>query len=110
MRLRTSAAALAASLVMVGALAPIVPAQAARVTVGVEIGPNRAPPRVRYERRPPRPHPGWVWRGGYWAWRGNDYVWVGGYWIQPPRRGAHWVPGHWAHRHHHWVWIEGHWR
>ena len=110
MLLKSTVLALTASLAIVGSTAPIVPAQAANVTIGVDVGPGRAPPPLRYERRPPRPHPGWAWRGGYWAWRGGDYVWVDGGWVEPPRRGGAWVPGHWAHRHHQWVWIEGHWR
>ena len=110
MRLKAYAATLLASLVMVGVAAPAVPAHAANVAVGVEIGPRSAPPRLRYERRPPRPHPGWAWHNGYWAWRDGNYVWVDGTWVNPPRRGAYWVAGHWAHRHGRWVWIEGHWR
>jgi len=90
----------------------IVPAQPANaaVAVGVVVGPRRGPPPLRHEVRPARPHRGWYWQPGYWAWRDNDYVWVGGAWVEPPRRGAVWVGGHWVHRHHQWVWVEGHWR
>lgn len=97
----------AASLVAgTAAIAP--PAQAA-VSVGIAIGPTRAPPPLRSERRPPRPHSGWVWQPGYWAWRNNDYAWVGGVWVQPPRGGQHWNKGHWVKRHGHWVWVDGRW-
>ena len=110
MHVKTCAAALVAGLVLVGVVAPIVPASAANVSVAVDIGPRRGPPPLRVEHRPVRPHPGWAWRRGYWAWRDGNYVWVDGVWAAPPRAGGAWVPGHWSHRHGRWVWIEGHWR
>jgi hypothetical protein len=70
---------------------------------------NIAPPAARVEVLPPRPHPGWVWRPGYWAWHGR-WVWVGGLYVHPPHVGAAWVPGHWAHHPRGWVWVPGHWR
>jgi hypothetical protein len=71
------------------------------------------PPALRYEVRPPLPHPGYVWRPGYWNWYGGRYVWVGGVYIAPGGPGyigygpgAHWVPGHWGPRGR---WIPAHW-
>ena len=84
------------------------PAHAA-VGVAVEVGPDRAPPRLRHEVRPPRPHSGWAWRAGRWDWRDGRYAWVGGEWVEPPHVRAAWVPGHWNHRGRGWVWVEGHW-
>ncbi len=69
-----------------------------------------APPPPIVEHYGPRPHPGYVWVGGYHRWDGARYVWVPGSWAAPPRPYAHWVPGRWAHRPGGYVWIEGHWR
>lgn len=41
-----------------------------------------APPPVKVEVRPARPHPKAVWIKGHWKWRGRRRGWV-------------WVPGHW---------------
>jgi hypothetical protein len=81
-------------------------ALAADAQVVVRIGPP-PPPR---EVRPPSPHRGWVWRGGYQRWDGGRYVWVPGGWAAPPRGHGRWVPGQWARRGGGYVWIEGHWR
>jgi WXXGXW repeat (2 copies) len=89
---------------------PPQPAHAAAVAVGVTIGPTRAPPPLRHEMRPRRPHPGWYWQPGYWSWHDGGYVWVAGVWVKPPRTGASWVSGHWVHRHRQYVWVAGHWR
>jgi hypothetical protein len=66
------------------------------------------PPALRAEVMPARPHPGWVWRPGYWRW-GGHWIWVGGYWGNPPYAGAVWVPGHWVRKPWGWVWIPDHW-
>lgn len=66
------------------------------------------PPALRAEVVPARPHPGWVWRPGYWRW-GGHWIWAGGYWVAPPYVDAVWVPGHWVHRPWGWVWVPGHW-
>jgi hypothetical protein len=69
-----------------------------------------APPPPVIEHYGPRPHPGYVWVGGYHRWDGAHYVWVGGHWDAPPRPHAVWIAGHWAHRPGGYVFIEGHWR
>ena len=102
------AAGLSAALLLAPAGAVLTPAQAA-VGVAVDIGPDRAPPRLRAEIRPRRPHRGAVWQRGHWAWRDGRYDWVGGVWVDPPRARAAWIPGHWNRRGRNWVWIEGHW-
>jgi hypothetical protein len=100
----------AAGLLIAGTDIAIAPPAHAAVRAVVEVGPNRAPPALRRERRPPRPHPGWAWRAGHWNWAGGRYVWAAGAWAAPPRARAAWVPGHWAHpRGRNWLWVEGHW-
>ena len=71
----------------------------------------RRPPAVRVEARGTPPGPGFIWIGGYYAWRRSDYVWIPGRWARPPRpefRG--WVAGRWVHARQGWYWVEGHWR
>ncbi len=41
-----------------------------------------APPPLKVEVRPARPHPKAVWVRGHWKWAGRRRGWV-------------WVPGHW---------------
>ena len=86
----------------------VTPAHAA-VGAAVEVGPNRAPPKLRAEVRPARPQRGWAWQRGHWEWRDNDYAWVNGMWAEPPHARAAWIPGHWNHRGKNWVWVDGHW-
>lgn len=87
-----------------GAMLSLPSAFAQRIVVRV------GPPPVVVEHPGPRPHPGWVWVGGYHRWDGARYNWVGGHWVEPPRPHAVWVAGHWRHDPDGWVWIEGHWR
>jgi hypothetical protein len=71
--------------------------------VYVQVG----PPAAIYETRPPRPHPGYVWVGGYYRWTGGRYVWTHGYWAN--HAGA-WCPGHWRNTPHRgYYWVPGHW-
>jgi hypothetical protein len=76
----------------------------AQLGIYVRVG----PPAPRYETRPPRPHRGWVWVTGHWAWQGR-WVWVGGFW-QAGRPGCFWIPGHWGNSYRGYYWINGHWR
>lgn len=91
-------------LVAAAALLSLPPAFAQHIYVRV------GPPPVRVERPGPRPHPGWVWIGGYHRWDGRAYVWVPGRWAAPPRPHAVWIGGHWRHERGGWYWVEGHWR
>ena len=103
------AAGVAALFVFAAAdIAVTTPAHAA-VGLNVEIGPNRAPPAMRRERRGRAPHAGWAWQAGHWDWRDGRYAWTAGSWAEPPRARAHWVAGHWNHRGRNWVWVDGHW-
>jgi len=77
----------------------------ASAQIYVRVGP---PPAPRREYEPPRPHPGYVWIGGHWAWRGR-WVWTGGYW-SGRRRGCGWVPGHWVRTWRGYSWRDGFWR
>jgi WXXGXW repeat (2 copies) len=70
-----------------------------------------APPRARVEVIATSPGAGYVWIGGYHAWRGSEYVWVPGRWERPPQpHYRHWVAGHWREHHNGWYWVEGHWK
>ena len=55
------------------------------------------PPVTIVEPPPAMPHPGYVWRPGYYRWNHKKYEWVHGAWVNPPRGHAVWIPGHWAH-------------
>ena len=81
---------------------PLAPAQ----PVYVEM----APPRVRYEQRPPRPSPAHIWIGGYWGWENDTHVWIGGEWATPPQPGYAWEPPHWRRHGHRWGYSPGYWR
>lgn len=91
---------------LTAALAAIFATSVAGAQVYVHIG----PPPPRHEVIPHRPHPGWVWQGGYNRWDGHAYVWVPGTWVEPPHPHAYWVRGHWRNTPHGYVWVEGHWR
>ena len=70
------------------------------------------PPAVRYERRPIRPGPDYVWVSGFWDWDGARWRWIPGrwelrvepqaYWIAPryvrSERGTIYEPGHWSNQ------------
>lgn len=86
------------------ALAAATPPAEAQVYVRV------GPPRPIYERRPPPPQPGYVWRAGYHRWDGARYVWMPGEYIAPPRPRAFWVPGRWQRGPRGYYWREGYWR
>ena len=110
MSLFDHATKLAAGLAGLLLLAPLdfIPTHAS-AAVGVVVGPAYGPPALIRERRPPRPHPGWIWRTGRWRWAGGHYVWLPGVWMAPPYVRAVWLPGHWVHRGRRWIWLEGHW-
>jgi hypothetical protein len=67
-----------------------------------------APPPPR-EEVVPAARPGYVWRGGYWDYRGNKHQWVKGAYIRE-RRGYHWVPHEWKEDHGRWTLHQGTWR
>jgi hypothetical protein len=68
-----------------------------------------APPPVRVEEYGPAPGPGYVWLGGYWAWRGERHEWVPGHW-ERSRPHYRWVPHRWVHERDGWHLSEGHWQ
>ena len=67
-----------------------------------------APPTLKPEPIPPRPHANAVWIGGQWTWQANHYTWTPGHWEAKPRADA-WVPGHWQKTGRGWIWVEGRW-
>ena len=54
------------------------------------------------------PHPGWVWRPGYYNWAGHKHVWVAGEWVEP-RPGYRWEPHTWVKEGGGWRLREGEW-
>ena len=78
----------------------------ASTRVYVQVG----PPITIVEPPPAMPHPGYVWRPGYYRWNHKKYEWVHGAWVSPPRGHTVWVPGHWAQEPRGYYWINGHWR
>ena len=69
-----------------------------------------APPVLRTEVITTSPGSGFVWVGGHWGWRDNDYRWISGSWVRPSAGYSVWVPGHWDHDGHGWFWTDGYWR
>lgn len=65
------------------------------------------PPEV--EVVPPQPDVTFVWTPGAWDWRGR-WVWRHGYWGHRPHPGAVWVGSGWGYRGNHRVWVRGHWQ
>ncbi len=103
------------SAVLAGALAAGLAAPAAaqsfRVDVpglDIRIG-HRAPPPLRYERRPHRPGRDFLWIPGEWVWRGDDWAWSGGHWERPAHRDLRWIGPHYDRDADAWRYEPGHW-
>jgi len=83
--------------------------------VSLDVGPlhvrvvPEAPPPVRYEHRPPRPHSDYIWIGGYWDRRGDRWEWVDGRWEQPRGRSYTWVKPRYTREGQYWRYDPGHW-
>lgn len=77
--------------------------------VGSEVVVSEAPPPPIVEQVTVAPAPGFIWIGGYWAWRGH-WVWVHGRWGRPPRAGMVWVPHRYVYRNGVHVYVRGGWR
>ncbi len=80
-----------------------------RPRLGVEYV-MREPPAARVEVIPVSPGAEYVWVGGHWGWRRENYEWISGRWMIPARGYSAWVPGHWERDRAGWFFIEGHWR
>ena len=77
---------------------------------GIEIRVGHvAPPRLRYERRPHRPGPEYVWLAGAWDWQGTGWIWVPGRWDRPAERGVKWVVPRYRREDTGWRYEPGHW-
>ena len=57
----------------------------------------------------PGPLDTWLWIPGGWEWRGR-WIWVGGHWVARPHPGAVWVGPHFGFRGQTRVWFGGSWR
>jgi hypothetical protein len=82
---------------------------APRPAVVVDDAPAPPPPQVEYVTVAPGPPDVWFWVPGGWEWRGR-WVWVGGRWAPRPHPGAIWIGAHWGYRGNHRVWVRGDWR
>ena len=69
---------------------------------------HTAPPRIRFERRPPRPAYGYVWINGAWDWQGDQWIWVPGRWDRPEGR-ARWIRPRYRHEYGAYRYEPGHW-
>ena len=94
-----------AAILAAASAAFVVPAQAARVGVDINIG---APPPPRVEVIPP-PRVGYVWTPGYWDWRGGRHYWVGGTYVRE-RRGYAYHHPEWVQDGERWRLDRGGWR
>ena len=68
-----------------------------------------APPHIRREVVGVAPHPGSVYRKGYWDWVDGKHVWVRGDWMDR-RVGYRWQPHAWVRDGGGWRLREGYWR
>ncbi len=97
--------------VLSGAAASVAPAQHVgfdlHIGIPAPVVVREEPPRVREERIPPAPGPGYVWLKGHYTWAGNRWAWVQGTWSVPPQPNAVWVEGVWDR--HSRQWVESHW-
>jgi hypothetical protein len=84
------------------------PAPAREVVVEDE-APPPPPPQVEVVPVIPGPPALWFWAPGVWEWHGR-WVWTGGHWIRRPHPGAVWYGPRWEYRGPHRVWVTGEWR
>ena len=77
-------------------------AHAARTIVTI------APPEPVVEQVGVAPHPGWVYRPGYYNWIDGRYVWINGAWAAP-RVGYRWHPHAWVKERGGWRLHAGYW-
>ena len=67
------------------------------------------PPALRYERRPPRPAPDYVWVTGSWDWDGGQWRWISGRWQPPVAPEAYWIPARYIRTDRGTIYEPGHW-
>ena len=67
------------------------------------------PPRLRSERRGPRPGPDYVWVAGSWDSDGRRWNWVPGRWAPPVAPEAYWIPARYVRTGRGTIYEPGHW-
>jgi hypothetical protein len=67
------------------------------------------PPDPRWETMGHAPAVGYVWVGGFWAWRNGEFLWMEGRWMPLPPGQRYWVPGRWVRTRRGWYFIDGYW-
>lgn len=70
---------------------------------------HSAPPHLRHEHRPPSPGEGYVWVGGAWDWRADQWAWVPGRWDRPAHADVRWVHPRYVHEYGAYRYEPGHW-
>lgn len=74
----------------------------------IHIGHTR-PPRLRFERRGPRPDRFSIWIRGFWDWQGDQWIWVPGHWDRPRDRHVRWIVPRYHREYGGWRYEPGHW-
>lgn len=69
------------------------------------------PPADLVEAIPACPGDDYVWQKGHWQWNGS-WVWAGGQWARRPNNYSAYVPGYWrlSKHHHRWEWVAPYWK
>ena len=82
--------------IVLGSLTALI-AVPAVAQIRADIGPihiriaNNAPPPMRYERKPARPHSSSLWINGSWDRQDNQWVWINGRWEEPRQGRERWI-------------------
>lgn len=74
----------------------------------IHIGHTR-PPRLRFERRGPRPDRYSIWIRGFWDWQGDQWIWIPGHWDRPRERHVRWIAPRYHREYGAWRYEPGHW-
>jgi len=105
---RAATCSLMGLLLLLGAMALVVPTRSFAVDIGISI--RIGPPALPVYAQPLCPGPGYIWAPGYWAYDPVDgYYWVPGTWVLAPEPGFLWTPGYWGWSGGFFLWHAGYW-